>query len=68
MLAVSRPEPDHLVSVSTWKAEPGHEAGMEALGERLLDPLVLLSLVTYLMMPLVTRVLGGWLYPDGSRR
>lgn len=28
-------------------------------------PLVLLSLMTYLMMPLVTRVLGGWLYPNG---
>jgi antibiotic biosynthesis monooxygenase (ABM) superfamily enzyme len=28
-------------------------------------PLMLLSLMTYVVMPVVTRLLGRWLYPSG---
>ena len=67
---------DPLVVVSTWRCRAGRDAQFERVADDLVAehveglpllvrsavlPLVLLSLMTYVMMPLVTRVLAGWL-------
>ncbi|MDA0179365.1 hypothetical protein OJ997_03570 [Solirubrobacter phytolaccae] len=49
-----------LVVLFQWLAAP-HVEHLPLLLRAALLPLVLLSLMTYVMMPVVTRVLGGWL-------
>ena len=51
-----------LVVLFQWLAAPALEDVPLLLRAALL-PLVLLSLMTYLVMPFVTRLLHGWLYP-----
>jgi antibiotic biosynthesis monooxygenase (ABM) superfamily enzyme len=52
-----------LVVLFQWLAAP-HVEGLPLLVRSAVLPLVLLSLMTYVMMPLVTRRLAGWLAPD----
>ena len=54
-----------LVVLFQWLVAPELEDVPLLLRAAML-PLVLLSLMTYLMMPLVTRLLHGWLYPAGE--
>ena len=54
-----------LVVLFQWLVAPELEDVPLLLRAAML-PLVLLSLMTYLMMPLVTRLLHGWLYPRGE--
>lgn len=54
-----------LVVVFQWQVAE-HLGSLPLLVRGAILPLILLSLMTYLMMPLVTRVLGRWLYPPGS--
>lgn len=54
-----------LVVLFQWLLAPLVE-DLPLLVRSALFPLVLLSLMTYAMMPFVTRVLHGWLYPGGS--
>jgi len=50
--------PQRITGLETWFLESG--TGTATLK----PPLILLSVMTYAMMPLVTRLLRGWLYPD----
>jgi len=51
-----------LVVLFQWQVA-AHVEGLPLLVRSAVLPLILLSLMTYVMMPLVTRVLAGWLSP-----
>ena len=53
-----------LVVLFQWLLAP-ELSGLPLLIRSAVFPLILLSLMTYAMMPLVTRLLRAWLYPDG---
>lgn len=54
-----------LVVLFQWLLAPSLE-DLPLLIRSAMFPLILLSLMTYAMMPLVTRVLRGWLYPSSD--
>jgi antibiotic biosynthesis monooxygenase (ABM) superfamily enzyme len=54
-----------LVALFQWLLAPTLE-DVPLLLRAAVFPLVLLSLMTYLVMPIVTRLLHGWLYPGGE--
>jgi uncharacterized protein len=55
-----------LVVLFQWQLAPEFEDVPLLLRSAIL-PLILLSLMTYAVMPMVTRVLARWLYPDRER-
>ena len=55
-----------LVVLFQWLLAPSLD-DLPLLLRAAIFPLILLSLMTYLAMPLITRLLRRWLYPDRSR-